>query len=477
MEPLFQPCADRAALRRWLKDHLNLAFPDAPMCEGHCTPLDYVEAAYREPAQDLVVWAPRGGGKTRLAAAATLLEMLHKPGIAVRALGGSLEQSMRMWEHLAPDLETLAADELAAKPTSRRARLKNGSSAGVVTQSQRSVRGLRVQRLRCDEVELFEPPIWEAAQLITRSRAAEGESAGIQSSVEAISTHHRRGGMMEHILELAEEKKTRVLRWCVLDVLERCPRERPCEGCGLWAECRGRAKERDGGYLSIDDVIRMKRRVSLETWRAEMLCERPGARGAVFPTFDESVHVRAGTPPQRPGEPFDPNLCGNWLGVDFGFAGLFVCLWIRRDTMGRILVVDEYAQSERIMEEHLQEIERRCNGRILKVFCDPAGSARNDQTGVSNVDLLRKRYGVKCNHTRILDGLERIRVLLRNGAGWARLFIHPRCTRLIRAMRCYRYPERGGELPLKDGTHDHPIDALRYALMNLDKCQGETGVY
>ena len=43
------------------------------------------------------------------------------------------------------------------------------SPAGVLAQSQRSVRGLRVQKLRCDEVELFDPAVWEAAQLTTRS--------------------------------------------------------------------------------------------------------------------------------------------------------------------------------------------------------------------------------------------------------------------------------------------------------------------
>jgi hypothetical protein len=33
-------------------------------------------------------------------------------------------------------------------------------------------------------------------------------------------------------------------------------------------------------------------------------------------------------------------------------------------------------------------------------------------------------------------------------------------------MQCYRYPEAGGEIPIKDGEHDHPIDALRYHFVN-----------
>jgi len=33
-------------------------------------------------------------------------------------------------------------------------------------------------------------------------------------------------------------------------------------------------------------------------------------------------------------------------------------------------------------------------------------------------------------------------------------------------MKSYRYGEGGGEVPLKDGEHDHLIDALRYFFVN-----------
>jgi len=39
-------------------------------------------------------------------------------------------------------------------------------------------------------------------------------------------------------------------------------------------------------------------------------------------------------------------------------------------------------------------------------------------------------------------------------------------VKLIRALQHYRYPDAGGELPLKDGEHDHLIDALRYHFVN-----------
>jgi hypothetical protein len=80
--------------------------------------------------------------------------------------------------------------------------------------------------------------------------------------------------------------------------------------------------------------------------------------------------------------------------------------------------------------------------------------------------LKQAGYAVKCRSSAIVDGLEMIRAALRPAAGKPKLFIHPRCQRLIRAMRSYRYAEGGSELPVKDGEHDHLIDALRYHFVN-----------
>src|SRR5688500_2643360 len=145
-------------LHAWLVKHLDINVPRLPVCAGHQAPFDYVRDAFAEPAKDLVVWAPRGGGKTRLAAAVSVLDLLYKPGTAVRILGGSLEQSLKMWDHLVPDLQRVLGDQFDERWARRRTiRLPNGSSAAVLTQSQRAVRGLRIQKLRCDEVESFRP--------------------------------------------------------------------------------------------------------------------------------------------------------------------------------------------------------------------------------------------------------------------------------------------------------------------------------
>lgn len=526
---LLRPCRTPDELHRWIRLFLGLDVPRRCVCDNHDAPFDYLCRAYFEPAEDLIVWAPRGGGKTRLAAVATLLDLLHKPGVQARILGGSLEQSLRMWEHLLPDVRRLAGRDLLDRrsPASRRIRLRNRSAAAVLTQSERAVRGLRVQKLRCDEVELFDPRVWEAAQLVTRSRrsavggrqeeaplptAADGRPPAadcVRGTIEALSTFHRPFGLMQRLTDAAgRDGAPRVIRWCLMEVLERCPPERDCRTCPLWDDCRGVAKARCDGFVSIDDAVALKRRVSAEAWAAEMLCRRPSTRGAVFPTFDPAAHVaECAWPHQQPATSnsqratSNPQLC---LAIDFGFANPFVCLWIVHDGR-RVHVIDEYVQPQRTLVEHLSYIQQKGYGTVAWVACDPAGGARSEQTGDSPVNLLRRAgFSVRCRRSRVLDGLEEIRVALRPAAAAAggeddgaagpalagfrpgmsrhptppppappRLLVHPRCVRLIRALQCYRYADPSvdavsatSELPLKDGEHDHLVDALRYFFIN-----------
>jgi len=419
LEGAMTPCDNDVELLDWLQLYAGVRVPTQPVCAHHHAPFEYLKSAYFEPAEDLVVWAPRGGGKTRLAAVATLLDLLHKPGIGVRILGGSFVQSLRMWEHLLPDLEDnvngLLVNHRAGKHTVTLTSESTvgGSHAAVLTQSERAVRGLRVQRLRCDEVELFDKEVWSAAQLVTKSKRC--GDMNVRASVEALSTFHKAYGLMADVVDKAKRpgSRIRLVQWCVLDVLEKCPPERECASCDLHDDCKGIAKMRCDGFFSIDDAIAIKRRSSIETWQAEMLCLRPSQKGCVFRTFEESVHVVGdgkqwwgggvveslgddSTPLHHHSTTPPPPLT---LALDFGYAAPFVCLWIVGGPTGDVHVIDEYVQEQRTMDEHIEHIESRPWGRAKRVACDPAGSGRNEQTAASNVQVLRSRgYSVRTRH-------------------------------------------------------------------------------
>ncbi|MFW6060169.1 MAG: hypothetical protein ACODAQ_08300 [Phycisphaeraceae bacterium] len=427
-----------------------------------------------ERSADCVVWANRGGGKTLLGAVATLLDLLFKPGVQVRILGGSLEQSAKMHAHLVALCDRpMVRSLLDGEPTQRRVRLVNGSAAEVLAQSQRSVRGVRVHKLRCDEVELFDPEVWQAAQLVTRSGYC--GDVYVHGSVEALSTMHRPGGLMGRLVAGTEDgeggggsgpslrsgpayggRGRRVFRWNYLDVIERCPEGRPCASCVLWEDCRGRAKAARG-FMKVDDLVAQWQRSSRETWAAEMVCKRPRRSESVYPNFDLARHVGE----MADGSP--PVLIG---GMDFGLRSPLVMLWAH--VAGeRLHVVDEYVEEGRTLEQHLHAIAQRGWARPAWVGVDPAGRQRNSHSGLTDIDVLRAHgYVVRARPSAVQEGIERLRRRFDRDT----LRVHPRCVKLIEALRNYHFDHQRphSEAPVKDGP-DHACDALRYMVVNLER--------
>ena len=56
---------------------MGVRFPSKAICPHHDSPLEYLVASFIRQ-EDLLVWANRGGGKTMLAAAATLFDGLFR---------------------------------------------------------------------------------------------------------------------------------------------------------------------------------------------------------------------------------------------------------------------------------------------------------------------------------------------------------------------------------------------------------------
>ena len=455
----------RRDLKNYVKVFMGIVVPDKRTCPQHSSPLDYlwhtfsVDFAWRRATNaDAIVWANRAGGKTKLAALATLLDCVFKPNCQVRILGGSGEQSGRMYEYLTAFVRSGFEDFLAGPVRKHGCSFAGGSTVEVLTQSPMSVRGQHIQKLRCDEVELFDEDVFAAAKFTTRG------TASLVPAMEVISTMHRPYGLMQTIVSSANRLGTPVFKWCIWEVIEKCT-DRRCSRCPLWSDCQGKAKQADG-YLKIDDCVTAMRRASRAGWEAEMLCKRPSLENVVFDEFDPAVHVRT--------VDYDRNL-PLYRALDFGFVNPFVCLWIQVDQDGTVRVIDEYVRTRATIDVHAAEISQRMPGgeqRVAATFCDPGGASTNDVTGTSVIRELRT-LGVVARYRRssILEGIELIRRAIRAGDGKSRLVISPRCQRLIEAMQCYHYPEAGttaSELPLKDGLYDHPIDALRYFFVNYN---------
>ena len=266
-------------LHAYIKNFLDIDVPRKVFTEGHQTLMDYIwfsfnadfEVQSRQNA-DCVVWASRVGGKTLGAAIITLLDVIFKPEIEIRILSGSGYQAGRMYNYfqgfLHKSYEELIADE-RTHPV-KKTILKNGASVEVFVQTEISVRGQHVHKLRCDEVELFKPKVYEAAQYTTMS------SKGYIAAREVISTMHRSRGLMNRLIKESEELGQPVFKWNIWEVAEKCVKK--CEGCKIKQYCQGKARG-GKGYYEIDDIITQLERAGRRSFEMEMLCEAGKKKG------------------------------------------------------------------------------------------------------------------------------------------------------------------------------------------------------
>ncbi len=278
----------REALKDYIKIFFGVDVPDNVLTEGHKSPMDYIWHAFdidfskeKQDNGDCVVWASRGGGKTMMAAIATALDCIFKPEIQVRILSGSGFQAGRMYEYFEKFIRVNYEDMIKdvkiwpAKKTT----FKNGAMVEVLVQTETSVRGQHVHKLRCDEVELFKQRVYEAAQYTTMS------SKGWIAAREVISTKHKPRGLMKKLIDEANELNQPVFKWNVWDVVERCERE--CKGCPLEEACRGKAK-RATGYYKISDVLSQLERAKERSFYLEMFCEDGSKKKWGWRTFCRS---------------------------------------------------------------------------------------------------------------------------------------------------------------------------------------------
>ncbi|MGQ0627463.1 MAG: hypothetical protein ACT4PL_05105 [Phycisphaerales bacterium] len=506
--------ATRQQLADYTRERLGLTLARAPLSHDTQAPLDYLDHTFFEHG-DAVVWANRGGGKTMLAAVATLLDLIFKPGIEVRLLGGSLDQSARMFEHLTtlfarPDF----ADRVAGRITRRGLRLQNGSRVELLAQSETSVRGTRVQRVRCDEVDLFSREVWDAVQLTTRSTQGSSTSPPIRASIDALSTMQRPFGLMwdvvrhsggEHLLAGAPAPPPsaprpaaprRVFRWGIIDSLEHCPPERECATCPIEPDCQGRAHDRPphaAGHISIADAITQIARVSRNQWESEMLCLRPRRDHTVFPEFSDALHAyghpddpldhsallplstlsaQGHSVPPAPGDPAPPLplICG----MDFGYRNKTAVLWCTLDPSGLFSVIAELICSEKPLHHYLGAIRDFPLGLPRYLAVDAAGNQHSLQTGTTAIaDLRSGGLIVRSRAMPVVRGLNMIRARLAPAAGPPTLRVHRRCRGLIESLHRYHFDAADpySTTPVKDGF-DHAVDALRYLIVETDTLFG-----
>lgn len=442
------------ALHRYCQLHYGLNIVAHRVCQHHQAPFEYVAWSFLDGTQDALVWANRGGAKTELGAITSHLDAVFRPGCQIRVIGGSAEQSQKMYQSLLAKWHRGYWPLLAGKPTAHHTRLLNGSSIEALTQSPKAVRGMRVQKLKCDELDEFDPEVWSAIQFTTMSRP------GIPATLEAFSTMHKPAGLMFDYVQEAQARGIRTFKWCILETMQQC--QENCSRCPMHGWCGGRAKA-SRGYIAYSDVLSMFLRSTNEAWQAEMLCERPNLSGLVYKEFDLGRNV---IPYERP-------RVGSriWGCLDFGYGHPFACLLVSRDQAGseaRLVVHAEYySQGGHSYDEHAAAIkmlfQQHCPGRWPDhIWADTEHQGNHElrRHGIPSLGAsMTKSVGV-------VKGIEVIRELLMRSpeTGRPTLLVCANCRNLISEFLRYSWSDGAKDQPEKE--YDHALDALRYGIVS-----------
>ncbi len=214
-----------------------------------------------------------------------------------------------------------------------------------------------------------------------------------------------------------------------------------------------RASSLDNPHNPTDYVKSLVASYDPEYARQEIEGEFISMRGLVYKTFSSSRHVKHFE--LQPDE-----IKETFYFHDFGSDHPMVVLVCQLDYDGRMHVVDEYHERFRIdddMIRHCFEVFYPLYGKGEHI-ADPAAK-------LSRMAMERQGMVVHRGPNEIKGGIQRVSGLFHRN----RIFVHPRCSNLIKCLMTYHYPEEGKgspDIPVKKA--DDPADALRYGVSYLE---------
>ena len=238
------------------------------------------------------------------------------------------------------------------------------------------------------------------------------------------------------------------------------------------------AKTADNPQISSADIARARRQLDPKFFRQQYEASFETSGLAVYEDFAPESHVIRPRWEIRRDWPI-------YIGLDLGWTHPSAILWAQLSPDGRWIVFDELVKSHLRLDKVASAIlgepvdiggetfrAKIPYSQVEKVICGLEGrQSRQEAGGESAVRILSgagiTRIGVYSGS--IADGIHAVRSKLRSADGVINLEIVADCRRLIDDIQGYNYPSDAdgsavGELPEKDGIHDHTMDALRYMI-------------
>lgn len=347
-ELMFKPLSSSKEVKDWVRAYLDLEIPlEITDPDSNSSPLDAIWQIYNtfktnsgDKNPGYILMSCREGMKTVSVAILEVLLLLHFQ-LDVGHAAATEEQSavgLGYIESFMLKVEPLCAIAGWVNMTANKRLFKFKTPQGkqpyikIVICSTKGMNSLHSNVLFLDELDLADPKALKEGKNIT------GFSKGIYGVTVYLSTRKYAFGNMSIAIDKAAEMNYRIVNWNIIDVTERCPKERHlpdgpkqnmyvnknmplrrmteeeynllpaiehakwdqvkdafegCIKCPLLPVCKTRLASKPEGatggfYKPIVSVIQKFTENDPDTAEAQLMCWKPGSTGLVYPRFSSN---------------------------------------------------------------------------------------------------------------------------------------------------------------------------------------------
>jgi len=543
----FKKCSTKEELSKFIQLFFGLYLPDETVSRfADTNPLNVIWEVYdicvnkNNPLniEELLFVAGRGSGKTLGMAIAELLVMLHD-GRDCCHVGAVLAQAKRCYEYqtkfmrssrirpIIEDKNQLPEDRVLQKLNMEKSTFNvNGELATieVLPCTLKALNGPHVPLVVTDEIDTVSGEGLKAFKEISGMLDSKGDKIALRVG---ISTRKSRYGLMNKMIEDAEQSGRHIRKWTAFEFSARCPDSRSgiipttsyhildsmevideetfnlkdikkqkeyvkhvmpgekCLTCPAAAICIGDAKKQKSKSWMLKPVRELIQKIRSEgsDWAlAQLMNLKPSVEGIIFKEFDEKIHVNTWnqmwlklTGVEYPGECTHDIFVKKchamnlscYAGVDWGWSNPNTVVYLFVDKKDNVFIVRADGMTYVSQPEWVHYIKNKYHHmyRCQLYFPDIA-----DQGAVTEM----RKAGLPTaseNDKTINTGIQVIKKLLRvPGANDTKLHIAKEtCGPIIEEFLTYHFKTAadGTITEMPDTEYDHWLDALRYVLTML----------
>lgn len=213
-------------------------------------------------------------------------------------------------------------------------------------------------------------------------------------------------------------------------------------------------------FIPAEEIEAARADMDEKSFKQEFEASFETMSGRVYHCFDRHRHV-------KPLE-FNPKL-PIWIGQDFNIDPMSSVVF-QKQADGTMWAIDEICLPQSNTHELCDELERRYwryQDQVV-IYPDPAGAYGSTKgRGESDVDIFRERGFKKAKYRRkhppVADRVNAVNRMLLAANGATRLYIDPRCKKLIEAFEQTLYVPNSREVDKKAGV-EHAADAAGYCI-------------